>query len=623
MSTIHFGNGQPITSLNAALTAAANGDTIVSHGPHTDTVPTVVWIKDNITWNHAGDDYTFDGLLATNDCIDIQGDGNILNISRGSGRVLITGYAQDVLTISGNNNAVHAPYLSGCGVAINQLRCIYVTGDNNTVNDITIRAMNDGQDHAYGVYLSGCDGTTIRGATISGLQTTGAVKDVFGVYSTGTKASDISDISIASCTATREVGGFYGNDSGSVAGQLSTVSNLRFQSTNLGAVVTRAVELVRGSFDVFNCIAYGIAGSSTGIYLSSQQHDPNRPYTQIANCVAYGLNRGVYQQASGGVDVKVRVKNCISLTCVTTGFDTFAGSPHDSDNNCAYDCGTNYGGNWNKGASDLDAVNPLFTDAATYDFTLQSTSPCIDTGTDVTGRTADFAGNTESGNSWDIGAYEYQWSYPIFDAGMELLPSQYEDSTYLIKLLEALSGKTAPKIAIEQLEEVFQELRTDLWIANASGIQLDNLGKILGRLRGGMTDTEYRGWLYLQAAINTSQGLAEQIYQILIQWLDPLWIHLTECSPDFAVPPVDIITAKAYVYMKMKTSGTIPDNITDMVQKIAAGGVGVWVVSSDDETPFGFDGDSLADGFDEVDAFHVPEGNGGALAELYPHLDEV
>jgi hypothetical protein len=51
--------------------------------------------------------------------------------------------------------------------------------------------------------------------------------------------------------------------------------------------------------------------------------------------------------------------------------------------------------------------DPLFTNADGNIFKLQSTSPCIDEGTDV-GLTSDFDGNrTPEGSDFDIGAYEY------------------------------------------------------------------------------------------------------------------------------------------------------------------------------------------------------------------------
>jgi len=93
-----------------------------------------------------------------------------------------------------------------------------------------------------------------------------------------------------------------------------------------------------------------------------------------------------------------------------------------SDNNCFYDTGTNkwhwHGSdyttfaNWKTNSSqDASSINqdPVFIDASTNKYSLQSSSPCIDAGVDVS-LTTDYAGSTvpaPSGGSFDIGAFEY------------------------------------------------------------------------------------------------------------------------------------------------------------------------------------------------------------------------
>ncbi len=62
------------------------------------------------------------------------------------------------------------------------------------------------------------------------------------------------------------------------------------------------------------------------------------------------------------------------------------------------------------GATNSVAGDPLFTDAANNDFTLDDSSPAIDAGTDVS-LVLDYAGNTVPFNVLpDIGAYEYSVS---------------------------------------------------------------------------------------------------------------------------------------------------------------------------------------------------------------------
>lgn len=90
------------------------------------------------------------------------------------------------------------------------------------------------------------------------------------------------------------------------------------------------------------------------------------------------------------------------------------------DNNCYYSSG-NYNNAWHWNATDYDtfaawktgssqdanSVNsdPLMTDPANGDFTLQATSPCVDAGTNVS-LTRDYAGDPVPQGVTDIGAYE-------------------------------------------------------------------------------------------------------------------------------------------------------------------------------------------------------------------------
>jgi hypothetical protein len=92
----------------------------------------------------------------------------------------------------------------------------------------------------------------------------------------------------------------------------------------------------------------------------------------------------------------------------------------DITNNAWYSTGTNWyewnttpGNNlttWNAltgVGTDLNS-DPLYTDKASNDFTLQYNSPCVDTGTDV-GLTQDYLGNTVPIRlRVDMGAYELQ-----------------------------------------------------------------------------------------------------------------------------------------------------------------------------------------------------------------------
>ena len=78
------------------------------------------------------------------------------------------------------------------------------------------------------------------------------------------------------------------------------------------------------------------------------------------------------------------------------------------------------------------SFDPRFSDAAAGDYTLMSTSPCID-GTDFTEAGTDLAGYSRpKGNSWDIGAYE---SSGFADSDEDNLPDWWEQ-----KIIDADAG---------------------------------------------------------------------------------------------------------------------------------------------------------------------------------------
>ena len=148
----------------------------------------------------------------------------------------------------------------------------------------------------------------------------------------------------------------------------------------------------------------------------------------------YGTSFGVIFTTGHGV---ATMKNCIIAQTATYEFyDYVAGhsTPDTIDNNLYYhpaggqflwwDAGSEIGYtslSAYRSASGQDAhslnVNPLFTNSSTHDFTLQSSSPCINAGTNL-GYTRDNAGIVLVGAP-DVGAYEYAGiaSTPSFPSG--------------------------------------------------------------------------------------------------------------------------------------------------------------------------------------------------------------
>jgi hypothetical protein len=151
--------------------------------------------------------------------------------------------------------------------------------------------------------------------------------------------------------------------------QVQMYYNLFYHTTNgsLGLVY-----LDGGTYTLYNNVIYSDAQTGDGIYLTTNTT------TTIKNNIVKGFDRGIYK-GSGTIT---------------------------EDYNDVYGAATANFSGLTAGSHSLQ-VNPLFTDGAGRDFTLQGTSPLINAGVDVSLST-DYAGTSvPQGTSPDLGAYEY------------------------------------------------------------------------------------------------------------------------------------------------------------------------------------------------------------------------
>lgn len=89
------------------------------------------------------------------------------------------------------------------------------------------------------------------------------------------------------------------------------------------------------------------------------------------------------------------------------------------------------------------------------------------------------------------------------------LPEQLKNSTVLIALLKAL---LAPA---QEIEEMFYALLALKSIDDATGAQLDLIGKLVGQSRGGNLDTDYRKFIRVRLSVNKSRGLRSDYIKII------------------------------------------------------------------------------------------------------------
>jgi hypothetical protein len=73
---------------------------------------------------------------------------------------------------------------------------------------------------------------------------------------------------------------------------------------------------------------------------------------------------------------------------------------------------------------------------------------------------------------------------------------------------------------IQDLENAAFDLYTKRWIDSAEGVHLDNLGKIVGQPRAGMTDPDFRLWIKARIISNRTRGRYDDLLAIADLVLD-------------------------------------------------------------------------------------------------------
>lgn len=90
------------------------------------------------------------------------------------------------------------------------------------------------------------------------------------------------------------------------------------------------------------------------------------------------------------------------------------------------------------------------------------------------------------------------------------LISQFEGKQRIETLVSIFVGQ------IQELEDAFSDILTETTIDNSVGVNLDNIGLIVGEPRAGRNDTQYRIAIKARIGLNTSGGTIENIISIVI-----------------------------------------------------------------------------------------------------------
>lgn len=214
----------------------------------------------------------------------------------------------------------------------------------------------------------------------TGIPTIDASGNSYGIASVDQDYIEISGFQVENADVTPKAGIYYENSSTSGNG---IISNNIVRNTNIGIY----------------------------LYYSSDN--------QIYNNTLYD-NYVAGFHADGDASITgIIIKNNIAVgSSFFGGFSISSSISHTSDNNNAWDNLADNYSNITQGANDI-SQDPLFVDAENGDFTLQSTSPSINTGADLSGTVDDdiLGYNRSRGGAYDMGAYEDLNIYIAGDTG--------------------------------------------------------------------------------------------------------------------------------------------------------------------------------------------------------------
>lgn len=136
---------------------------------------------------------------------------------------------------------------------------------------------------------------------------------------------------------------------------------------------------------------------------------------------------------------------------------------------------------------------------------------------------------------------------------------------------------------VQALETVFFEISTARILANASGIQLDRIGAIVGEDRNGLDDDAYKIRINARIAINRASGTADEILNVFnVIW--PGAYVLQEYQP-------------AAFTLDCATAVTEPAAMSAVLQAMKAAGVRTFFIYTTDADMFAYD--DASEGYDD------------------------
>jgi hypothetical protein len=412
MATYNIGNAQPYaTTMAAYADAVLAGDPAPEfdlYGPWTESNQYLGFGLPNITLQAMGGAYVYDGTGATNTWLrTLAGLADSCTVL-GEDLIQAKGYNLIGLLLDAASGEFKKLALTE-NTPTNTFHHASVFGANNLIEDPTMGIIAGAAHDVYGVY-NNSTGLIVRRPVIRDIGITTAGKRGYGLSFISTSiGGSAEDFKIYNFTTIDRIYPVHLSGPGAgVAGQVGTICRGEMYD-NSAPNVDYGVYAVNGSWRISDLLIRTTNTPTYGFIVGGNFPDPTAGNSWIRNCTVHNMSLTSFfmNQGAGHVwDIQNNIATSSNL-----GFHSGTPASNLSANNNAFGNVTNYGATWPGMAADT-TVDPLYVDTAVDNYRLQRTSPMIDAGIWVSGRTQDLANEPMSGTAMDKGCHEYQQPNP-------------------------------------------------------------------------------------------------------------------------------------------------------------------------------------------------------------------
>lgn len=168
--------------------------------------------------------------------------------------------------------------------------------------------------------------------------------------------------------------------------------------------------------------------------------------------------------------------------------------------------------------------------------------------------------------------------------------SQFQDSPLFLGMIRAMITP------LQDIQDTLYAILTQTYVSNAVGVALDSVGLYVGIMRNGFTDAVFRLFIYVQIAINNSDGTPNEIIEIM-----ELITGATNVLYSPYYPAALSLQVNVNLNLYLATIGLSANRFVELIRSIIPVGVLLYGISAYDgpHNAFGFFEDPDALGFDD------------------------